>query len=168
MLKRLLRLTNGCGQLVLPFLAGSGATLLLFWLSIRADPYFMDGPEVSSVTHAVIVELLANQMPVGSERLYLDAYLEKDEMQDLRRIYPSLQILPWSERPKDVGCESDMPDVIVLAPCQRDDFLKVDVVSFPLWRTAIVGVGTFNSGGQLFMINALGRWRIIKKSGYVI
>jgi hypothetical protein len=55
-----------------------------------------------------------------------------------KNCYPTLQLRPWSERPGDDG------------------------------RAALVAVGTYNSGAELWLINVGGAWHIVSRRWWVV
>jgi hypothetical protein len=84
-------------------------------------------------------------------------------LEKLQHDYPKLKLKAWSERPPDHRC-----DITPIAPCNRNDFVFADAVSFPVWRTAIVSVGTFNGGGQVFVVKWGERWHIFVNRRVII
>jgi hypothetical protein len=76
-------------------------------------------------------------------------------LEALHTDHPKLVLLPWSSRPPEPGCHDDA------SGCHRDDFISVDVVSFPFWRTALVEFSAYNGGGESLLLNVGGSWQVI-------
>jgi hypothetical protein len=139
--------------------------LVMLWFS-RPD-FVGDEDAVSALTVAVSSQLEMTS-PEARRVLYVSSFYEDRLVEVLARDYPTFAILPSRNRPKDTGCKASSPEAIVMGPCGRDDYISVELKAFPLWRTALVGIGTFNSGSELLLVKFFGEWRVISSTTYVI
>ena len=88
-------------------------------------------------------------------------------LEKLQPKYPSLRLMSYSARPEDNGCKADRSS-LATTPCERDDFVKLEVLSSPTRGTMLVAVGTSTRFGQLLLLKLLGRWRVIVDRSYVV
>jgi hypothetical protein len=138
----------------------------LLWVSWELAPYpFIDGQEYESVLQLALSTQLNDTPTPRQDAVYIKTDL-KSLAARLQTRFPQRQILPWSQRPEDNGCEENNGHV--MAPCARNDYLSLDSAIFPLWRTALVTVSTANSGSQLLLIEIGGKWIVISRKGFVI
>lgn len=139
------------------------------YISLQIAPLVVDHEQVSAVLATVLEEPISERHATNAGLLYVRSDSGGLELvTTLRDKYPHLNIAPWAERPEDLGCQSARSSVAVLAPCERDDYVAAELLSFPLWRTALVSVGTFNTGGQVILVHVAGRWRVIADHRFVI
>jgi hypothetical protein len=88
-------------------------------------------------------------------------------LEKLQATHPSLRLISYSERPADDAC-APHGNSIATGPCERNDFLKLEVLSAPTRGTMLVAVGTANTFGQVLLLKLLGRWRVLVKRSYVV
>jgi hypothetical protein len=82
----------------------------------------------------------------------------------LRPRYPSLTLRPYAERPPDDCAAAHASST----SCERDDFLKLEVLSAPTRGTLLVAVGTASHFGQVLLVSALGRWHVLIERWYAV
>jgi hypothetical protein len=149
-------------HLVLAYIAGAVTVVVLLLLAVWAAPEAIDSHDVDLVLAAALVEPLNAFQAAGRKVIYVKSNMSTDTLATIATRYASPKLLPWAQRPKDHGCTTNDPNLIVMAPCERDDFVSAQVLSFPVWRTAVVSVGTSNTAGQLILLKFAGRWRVVK------
>jgi hypothetical protein len=148
-------------------LAAAAGLLLatgMLWLSWTLAPDPIDSQDYELALQEALAQQL-NAAPTAQQALYIKSDL-KTLIGGLQARFPKRQILPWSQRPQDAGCEENNEHV--MAPCARNDYISVDSAVFPLWRTALVSISTANSGSQVLLIKFGGSWRIVSTRGFVI
>lgn len=159
-------------HLVLATLVGAAIPVIAFLLLWLFRPHVVWAEEEAAVLLTAISSHLddttsAKRRSDQKGTVYIKSALDEELVEALRQKYPASQFEPWSQRPPDRGCQPTLPDTIVVGPCERDDFISASVLTFPLWRTALVGVGTFNSGADLVLVKFASRWVIISNSWWV-
>ena len=112
----------------------------------------------------VLVQQL-NAAPTAPSAVYIKTDV-KSLIARLQTHFPQRQILPWSQRPADHGCEEN--NGRVMAPCARNHYISVDSAIFALWRSALVNVSTANSGSQVLLVEIGSKWMIVSRNGFVI
>ena len=50
--------------------------------------------------------------------------------------------------------------------CERDDFVKLEVLSAPTSGTLLVAVGTSRAFGQSLLVKVLGQWHVLIDRSY--
>jgi len=145
------------------FVAGVAAALLALYVALRTAPGVIMADDMVDALTVVANDSLA-QFPQGSV-VYVRSSVDPALLEKLQATHPSLRLMSFSERPSDNDCaasESSIPAV----PCERDDFLKLEVLSAPTHGTMLVAVGTSKSFGQVLLLRLLGRWRVLVKRSY--
>jgi hypothetical protein len=138
----------------------------LLWVSWELAPYpFIDGQEYESVLQLALSTQLNDTPTPRQDAVYIKTAL-KSLAARLQTRFPQRQILPWSQRPADHGCEENNGHI--MAPCARDDYLSLDSAIFPLWRTALVTISTANSGSQILLMKLGSHWTVVSTKGFVI
>jgi len=132
------------GVLIGTFVAGVAAALAL-----RAAPGIVEANDVADALAAVADPSLA-RFPNGSV-VYVKALAGPGLCEKLQSKHPSLRFKSFSERPEDNGCKPN-GNLIPTAPCERDDFVKLEVLSAPTPRTMLVAFGTSNTFGQVLLL----------------
>jgi hypothetical protein len=145
------------------FIGGAVTALLAVYVALLLAPDLLSATDIDDAL-AVAVRRPLSQFPTGSV-VYLR--VSPTLLPRLQHEYPSIRLMPWATRPEDHGCDS-RPGVIVVGACLRDDFVRAELASFPMPRTAIVSFGTSNSGGQLILFKIGGHWHILVEHGFVI
>jgi hypothetical protein len=115
---------------------------------------------------AVVADAPLSRFPRGS-LVYVKNSVGPMLLERLQAKYPSLKIVSYSARPEDNGCKSDR-NTIVVGACERDDFVKLEVLSSPTRGTMLVAVGTSNTGGQFLLLKLFGKWRVVVDHSFVI
>src|SRR4051812_12251101 len=110
-------------HLVLAFIAGAAVPVLLLYLFLRAAPYFIREDEAANVLSTALAEPIRELREAGRQVIYVRSDFDTALLQKLRVEYPSLKLLPWAERPEDLGCKPTDPDATPVGPCLRNDFV---------------------------------------------
>ena len=143
------------GVVVSAFVAGAVTTLLVLYLALWTAPgVIMTDDMLEALT--VVSDTPLSRFPSGSV-VYVKSALGPLLLERLRRKHPSLTLMSYSERPED-DCVAHAQGS---SSCQRDDFVKLEVLSSPAYATMLVAVGTSRSLGQVVLLHFLGRWRVL-------
>ena len=145
------------------FIGGAVTTLFAIYIALQLAPPVISAIEADDAVAVALRTRLSGFSP-GSV-VYLRA--SPALLPKLQHEYPALRLMPWATRPDDHGCDP-RAGIVVLAPCLRDDFVRAELASFPMPRTAIVSIGTSNSGGQLILFRLGARWYIVVDHSFVI
>lgn len=94
-------------------------------------------------------------------------YVSPPEVASTIRVGTRLRIEPWNRRPEDLGC-ARFPGRVVVAPCDRNDYVQVSVQSFLFWRVAVVDVATHNGHFEKLLVKVGSAWMIVGTRGYVL
>ncbi len=151
-------------KFVLGVVSGLLASLVLAWLGWKYAPHFSIDEEDFVALAAVAAR---SEIAEVGERSTVVYVLPSELARTLTATQGSYQVSEWSQRPEDRGCER-RPGYATLAPCERDDFVRVALPLLPLWRVAIVRVTTHNSGHEKLLVKVGASWRIISDTWYVI
>lgn len=147
------------------FIAGGAAALLALYVALRTGPgVIMANDMVEAMV--VVAHAPLSRFPRGS-LVYVKNSVGPMLLEKLQSEYPSLKLMSYSARPEDNGCKSDR-GAIVMGACERDDFVKLEVLSSPTRGTMLVAVGTYNTFGQVLLLKLLGKWRVVVDRSYVI
>jgi hypothetical protein len=150
------------GLAVIAFLAGGTTALIALGLAFRAAPgVILADDMVSALVAAAERPLL--RFPRGAT-VYVKSAVGTVLLETLRPRYPALSLRPYAERPADNCAARDPPGT----PCERDDFLKLEVLSAPTRGTLLVAVGTSRTFGQVLLVNVLGHWRVLIERWYAV
>ena len=150
------------GLAVTAFVAGTAATLLALGVAFRAAPGVILVDDLVSASLAAADRPL-RRFPRGTV-VYVKSALGPMLLETLRPKYPALALRPYAERPPDECAERDPPG----ATCERDDFLKLEVLSAPTRGTLLVAVGTSRTFGQVLVASVLGHWRVLIERWYAV
>ncbi|HEY2340505.1 MAG TPA: hypothetical protein VGH75_08250 [Steroidobacteraceae bacterium] len=101
--------------------------------------------------------------PPGS-LIYVKSALGPMFLEALRSRHPSLTLRPYSERMEQTCADRDPP----LSGCERDDYLKLEVLSSPTRGSLLVAMGTSKAFGQMLLINLLGHWCVLMERTYSV
>jgi hypothetical protein len=142
------------------FVAGGATVLLALGLAWRAAPGVVLADDMAEALEIVAATPLS-AFPRGSV-VYLKSALGPVLLERLQPRYPSLTLRSYSERPPPGCAGRDSP----AAPCEHDDFLKLEVLSAPTRGTLLVAVGTARAYGQVLLVRFLGRWRVLLQRSY--
>ena len=146
---------------ILSFVAGVAVALLATYIALRFAPgTIMAGDMVDAL--AVAADAPLSRYPPGSA-VYIKTDIGPALLDKLAPKYPSLRLLSYSLRPDDNGCAPSQT-----APCERNDFLKLEVLTAPTNRTMLVAFGTSNTYGQFLLFKFWGHWRIVVDRYHVV
>lgn len=150
--------------------AATGFLLAVFMLVAAhiARPFAMNADDAVDAMAAALQATLDRKAVDGTKLLYVNSDLDFLLVPKLMKSHPAIRFYEWKQRPPDDGCRSADPDVLVMAPCARPDYVAASTLATPLWRTFLVRTGEFNGGCEFALVRWLGRWRIVSERCYVI
>jgi hypothetical protein len=148
------------GIAIIAFVAGCAAALMAFAVAFRAAPGVIMADDMVSALVVAADRPLA-QFTRGSV-VYVKSPVGPMLLEALRPGHPTLSLRPYSERPEDRCAERDPPT----APCQHDDFLKLEVTSAPTRGTLLVAIGTARVFGQMLLLSVFGHWHVLIERSY--
>jgi hypothetical protein len=150
------------GFAVLAFLAGGATALLALAVAFRAAPGVILADDMVSALLAAAERPLL-RFPHGGT-VYVKSAVGPALLETLRPRYPDLRLRPYAERPAEDCTERHPPET----PCERDDFVKLEVLSAPTRGTLLVAVGTSRTFGQVLLVSVLGQWRVLIDRWYAV
>lgn len=147
------------------FVAGVATAFLALYVALCTAPgVVMADDMVDALT--VVANGSLNQFPRNSV-VYVKSSVGTNLIEKLQATHPSLRLTSFSERPVENGCAAPA-SAPLMAPCERNDYLKLEVLSAPTQRTMLVAVGTSNTFGQLWLIKVWGQWRVLVRRSHVV
>jgi hypothetical protein len=146
---------------LLAFIAGGAVALLVLGAAFRAAPGVILADDMLSALVAAAERPLL-RFPRGTD-VYVKSAVGPMLLDRLRPRHPALNLRPYAERPADACAERGPP-----TPCERDDFLKLEVLSAPTRGTLLVAVGTSRTFGQLLLVSILGHWHVLIERWYTV
>jgi len=149
------------GILIASFVAGVAAALLAIYVALRFAPDTIMADDMVDAL-AVAADAPLSQFTPGSA-VYIKTDIGPALLEKLAPRYPSLRLLLYSLRPEESGCAPAQT-----VPCQRNDFLKLEVLTAPTHRTMLVAFGTSRTFGQVLLLKFGGHWRIVVGSLHVV
>jgi hypothetical protein len=150
------------GVVVSAFVAGAATTVLALYIALRTAPGVIMADDMLEALTLVADTPLSRFQP-GSV-VYVKSALGPLLLEKLQLKHPSVRLMAYSERPGD-DCTGRKPES---AWCERDDFLKLEVLSSPAPASMLVAVGTSRTFGQVLLFRFLGRWRVIIDRTYAV
>jgi hypothetical protein len=150
------------GIALLSFAAGIAATLLALGVAFRVTPGIIMADDMAGALVAAAAQPL-DRFPRGSV-IYVKSSLGPVLIDKLAPRHPALRLRPYAERPPDACAERDPP----VYPCERDDFVKLEVLSSPTSATLLVAIGTSRAFGQSLLVKMLGQWHVLIGRSYDI
>lgn len=150
------------GVVVSAFAAGAATAMLALYIALRTAPGVIMTDDMLEVL-TVVADAPLSRFPSGSV-VYVKSDLGPLLLERLRLKHPSLRLMPYSERPEDDCIARERGS----ASCQRDDFVKLEVLSSPARATMLVAVGTSRTFGQVLVFQFLGRWRVLIDRTYAV
>jgi hypothetical protein len=146
---------------IIAFAAGGALALIALCVAFRAAPGVIMADDMVNALAAAADRPL-RRFPRGAV-VYVKSSVGPTLLETLQPRYPSLGLRPYAERPND-KCAEREPG----APCERDDFLKLEVLSAPTRGTLLVAVGTSSTFGQVLLVSVLGHWRVLIERWYAV
>jgi hypothetical protein len=147
---------------LIAFVTGAATVLVALAVAFRTAPGVILADDMVNA-QVVAAERPLLRFPRGAV-VYIKSAVGPLLLESLRPRYPSLSLRPYAERPPDRCADRDRPSV----PCERDDFLKLEVLSAPTRGTLLVAVGTSRTFGQLLLVSVLGHWRVLIERWYAV
>ena len=147
---------------VIAFLAGGATVLIALGVAFHTAPgVILADDMVGALVAAAERPLL--RFPRGAT-VYVKSAVGPVLLETLRPRYPALVLRPYAARPADDCPASDRPGT----SCERDDFLKLEVLSAPTRGTLLVAVGTSRTYGEVLLVSVLGHWRVLIGRWYAV
>jgi hypothetical protein len=150
------------GIAVIAFIAGGATALIALAVAFRATPGVIMADDMVNAL-AVAADRPLSQFMSGSV-VYVKSAVGPMLLETLRHGHPSLSLRPYSERPDDHCGERDSPN----ARCERDDYLKLEVLSSPTRGTLLVAVATSRAFGQVILLGIFGHWHVLIERSYAL
>ncbi len=144
------------------FVAGAVSALLALYVMFRDAPGVIMADDMVGAL-VVAAERPLARFPRGSV-VYVKSAVGAVLLETLQRQHPALTLRPYSERTGDRCTDQDPAN----SACERDDFLKLEVLSSPTRGTLLIATGTSRAFGQLILIHLLGRWRVLIERSYAV
>lgn len=145
---------------LLAFIAGIAAALLALGVAFRTTPGVIMADDMAGALEAAAAQPLS-RFPARSV-IYVKSSLGPVLLERLAPRHPALTLRPYAERPPDNCAEHDPPT----RRCERDDFVKLEVLSAPTSGTLLVAVGTSRAFGQSLLVKVLGQWHVLIDRSY--
>lgn len=145
---------------LLAFIAGIAAALLALGVAFRATPGVIMADDMAGALEAAAAQPLS-RFPARSV-IYVKSSLGPVLLEKLAPRHPALTLRPYGERPPDNCAEHDP----ATPRCERDDFVKLEVLSEPIPGTLLVAVGTSRAFGQSLLVKILGQWHVLIDRSY--
>src|SRR2546421_12762247 len=114
------------------FIAGGAVALLGLYVALRTAPGVIMAADMVDAM-VVVADAPLSRFPRGSG-VYLKSSVGPMLLERLQPKYPSLKLMSYSARPEDTGCRAGRRSSAP-TPCERDDFVKLEVLSSPTRRT---------------------------------
>jgi hypothetical protein len=136
--------------------------LLTLYVMFRAAPGVILVDDMAGAL-VIAVDRPLSRFPRGSV-VYVKSAVGPMFLQTLRLKHPSLTLRPYSERTEDRCADRDPP----VSGCERDDYLKLEVLSSPTRGTLLIAIGTSRTFGQMVLVNLLGHWCVLVERTYAV
>jgi len=153
------------GVLIGVFVAGGVAALLAIYVALRAAPGTIMADDLVDALSVVAAPSLS-RFHSGSA-VYVKSSVGPSLLERLHSEHPSLTFRSFSERPEDNGCTGEGGS-LPAAPCERDDFVKLEALSAPTPRSMLVAVATSTSFRQVLLLKFRGRWHVVVDRAYAL
>jgi len=151
--------------LISAFVAGIATGFLALYVALTAAPGVILAEDMIDAL-TVVADRVLPRFPNGSV-VYVKSSLGPVLLQKLQAAHSSLRLMSFSERPQEGACTMG-GNTTPSAPCERDDFVKLEVLSSPTQRTMLVAVGTSSTYGQVLLVKIWGRWRVLVNRSYTV
>jgi len=85
-------------------------------------------------------------------------------MKILQIAVPGLTVRPISQRTSESDkCDQGNDNLIMVGACQLDDFIHVDFLTMPLWRTVVIRANTAACGNEFVLVKGFSTWHVISR-----
>lgn len=142
-------------------IVGFALGALLLAAARHASPVGNDVVDEVQALSVALADYLGWEEKSGTKELYVRSVVANQLVPELQRLHPSIRFRNGTNRPPDSGCQSSDPDHVIVAPCERPDFVEANLIAAPLWRTFLVGIGRYNGGCEIVLVNVFSKWRIV-------
>jgi hypothetical protein len=147
---------------IVAFAAGMATVLLALSLMFHTAPGVILADDMLPAL-SVAADRPLKHFPPGS-LVYVKSALGPMFLEALRSGHPSLTLRPFSERTERTCADRDP----ALSSCERDDYLKLEVLSSPTRGSLLIAMGTSKAFGQMLLINLLGHWCVLMERTYPV
>jgi hypothetical protein len=144
------------------FAAGMAAVLLALSLMFHTAPGVIFADDMLPALSAAADRPLKH-FPPGS-LVYVKSALGPMLLETLHSRHPSLTLRPYSERMEGACADRGARH----SDCERDDYLKLEVLSSPTRGSLLIAMGTSKAFGQVLLINVLGHWWVLMERTYPV
>jgi hypothetical protein len=147
---------------IVAFAAGMATVLLALSLMFHTAPGVIMADDMLPAL-SVAADRPLKHFPPGS-LVYVKSALGPMFLEALRSGHPSLTLRPYSERTEQTCADR----AAALSSCERDDYLKLEVLSVPTRGSLLIAMGTSKAFGQMLLINLLGHWYVLMERTYPV
>ena len=144
------------------FAAGMATVLLALSLMFHTAPGVILADDMLPAL-AVAADRPLKHFPPGS-LVYVKSALGPMFLETLHSRHPSLTLRPYSERVAEACADRGA----ALSNCERDDYLKLEVLSSPTRGSLLIAMGTSKAFGQMLLIHLLGHWCVLMERTYPV
>jgi hypothetical protein len=144
------------------FATGMATVLLALSLMFHTAPGVILADDMVPALSVAADRPLKHFLP-GSV-VYVKSALGPMFLEALRSRHPSLTLRPYSERTEDACADRDP----ARSSCERDDYLKLEVLSAPTRGSLLIATGTSKAFGQAILIDVVGHWCVLMERTYPV
>ena len=144
------------------FITGAATVLLALYVMVRAAPGVIMADDMVDAS-VIAADRPLSRYPRGSV-VYVKSSVGPMLLEALRHKHPALTLRPYSERAENRCHDPDPPS----SACERDDYLKLEVLSAPTRGTLLIAIGTSNTFGQMLLIDVFGHWHVLIERSYAV
>jgi hypothetical protein len=121
---------------------------------------FTDGAQEHALSVALASNLYGRKHPVFVS--FDGADPSEETLKRLQFAIPEVQIRRMSERsPVSSRCNSLPSGYIPLNGCEADDFIRVDFLAMPLWRTVLLSQTTAACHSEILLVRGMSYWHVL-------
>jgi hypothetical protein len=85
----------------------------------------------------------------------------EERLKRLRSATPSIDIQRMSERPSSHSTCRNLPiQFVPLNRCEKDDFVRIDFLSMPFWRSVLLRETTAACSGEVLLVKVASKWYV--------
>jgi hypothetical protein len=144
------------------FAAGMATVLLAFSLMFHTAPGVILADDMLPALSAAADRPLKH-FPPGS-LVYVKSALGPMLLETLHSRHPYLTLRPYSERMEATCADRGAS----LSDCERDDYLKLEVLSSPTRGSLLIAMATSKAFGQMLVVDILGHWWVLMERTYSV
>ena len=88
-----------------------------------------------------------------------------DTLSGLGDAFPGFRFQPMSARSDEHDRCARISGIILGGSCRVDNFVEIEHLTMPLWRTEVVRFSTAACGGEITLVRLFAHWRVISRHG---